>query len=148
MPDTIRQQIIDAIDARFKGILISGGYGTDLGSNVFAWRRSALEESELDALTYRDAVEGTIDSAGEIEEKNLIINIEIFSTSPAQLRKCLADLEKAVNVDFSWGNLAILTSLKTNEMEVEQKDQVFAASGIAMEVDYLTVRGDPYTKGY
>lgn len=147
MPDTIRQRIIDAIDTRFKAILITGGYATNLGSNVFAWRTAAIDESELDALVYRDRLQSRIERASATFENNLSIEIEIFSTSIPQIRKCLADLESAIYVDPSWGGLAIWTDLAEEEMDIEQKENIFTASKVLLMVDFLTIIGDPYTQG-
>ncbi len=145
MADSIRQRIITAIDTRLKGILIAGGYQTNLGSHVFAWRAEPLQESELDGLIYRDATESKVEGCG-VDEMTLPVEVEIDSTSPEQIRKCLADLEKAIQVDRTWGQLAIHTKLETSAMGVEKKEKVFVASKILMAVEYQTVMGDPLTR--
>jgi len=53
------------------------------------------------------------------------VEIEIDSTSPEQVRKCLADLEKAVKVDRTWGQLAIHTQIGTSEMAGGTEREVF-----------------------
>jgi hypothetical protein len=144
MTDSIRQKIITAIDTRLKTILIANDYQTNMGNHIFAWREEALQESELDGLIYKDRTESKVEGCG-IDEMTMPVEIEIDSTSPELVRKCLADLEKAIAVDRTWGQLAIHTKLETSEMAVEQKEKSFAASKILMTVEYQTVMGDPLT---
>ena len=54
MPDTIRESIMSALDARLKTITVLNGYASDAGDNVFDWREDPLQDDELDALEYRD----------------------------------------------------------------------------------------------
>ncbi len=142
---SIRQQIITAIDTRFKTILIAGGYETNLGSNVFAWRSEPLQESELPALIYRDRTEARMLGCG-IYDLSLGVEIELFSSSAAGVRSLLVDLEKGIFTDETWGGLALTSEIEMNEMEIEQKENIFCASKIIMAVEYRTVRGDPYTR--
>lgn len=150
MPDTIRQQIISTVDTRFKTILVANGYQTNLGDHVFEWRtkENPLSASELDGLIYRDTDEEKIEGAGSNFENTVKVEIEISSTSPSQIRKCLADLEKAAFVDRFWNGLAIRTRLSGNKSAKTQKENIFVASQVILEIDYLTVMGDPYTKGH
>lgn len=143
MTDSIRQQIIDAIDTRFKAILTAGGYKTNLGNHVFAWRDTPLEATDLPGLIYKDTTEQREPGAG-IYDLILSIEIELFSTSAAGIRNCLADLEKAIFTDESWGELALNSEIETDEMAIEQKENTFCASKIILAVEYRTVRGDPY----
>jgi len=144
MADSIRQQIITAIDTRLKTILTSNGYETNAGQNVFAWRDSALALEELEAILYKDRTEARTPGVG-IYEITLPLEIQIIATSPAQVRKILADLEVAVMSDETWGGLALNTEFETDEMEIEQKEYTFVASGIILPIEYRTSRGNPYS---
>ena len=105
MADSIRQRLISAIDTRLKTILIASGYKTNMGQNIFEWKTDPFQASQIDGLTYRDPKEQRELGCG-IYDLTLPLEIEIASTTPAQVRKCLADLEKAVHVDPTWGGLA------------------------------------------
>jgi hypothetical protein len=144
MPDTVRQKIINAIDARLKTILVTGAYKTNLGSNVFAWRATPFEESELPALNYRDTTESRIPGAG-VYDLTLTVFIEVFSTTMTELRQCLADIEKAIFVDETWGDLALNSEIGPEEIQIGQNENIFVASEIALIVEYRTVRGDAET---
>lgn len=116
--------------------------------NVYPWRdtnRAPIGSSELPALLYRDRTESKTEGAG-IFENVLPIEIEIYGSTPAQIRECIAELEKKVLTDPTWGGLALWTELDTNEMEIQQKENIFVASKIIMAVQYRTVWGDPYTQ--
>jgi hypothetical protein len=148
-PDTfnaIRQRIVDAIDSRCKTILIAGGYKMNLGSNVFAWRTTPIQSSEIPALVYRDRTETREPGWGYFQNK-LPIEIEIYAHTPAEIRECIADLEKTIYTDDTWGSLALCSDMDINEMEIEQKEDMFVGTRILLTVTYRTVFGDPYTKG-
>ncbi len=144
MVDSIHQRIISAIDTRFKTILIAGGYKTNMGQHVFAWKETPFDASEIDGLNYRDRREQRTPGCG-VYEFTLPIEIEVFSSSPEGIRKCLADLEKAIFVDETWGGLAENSEIDSSEMAIEHKEHIYGASNVVMTVEYRTVRGDPDT---
>lgn len=117
-----------------------------LGDNIFVWRKTPLQASEIPALVYRDRIEIKEPGWGSVDNK-LQIEIEIYANTSAEIRECIADLEVTVFSDDTWGELAIFSELDINEMEIEQKEDIFVASRIILNVHYRTVIGDPYTKG-
>lgn len=144
--NSVWQQIINALDLRFKAI-IGGGYKLNLGNHVFPWKATPLQSSELPALVYRDRTDQRMEGCG-VYEVTMPIEIEISANTPEEIRECIAELEKAIYSDKTWGGLALHTKLDTTEMKVDQKLDYYSASKIVMTVFYLTVIGDPYTKGY
>ncbi len=145
MADSIHQQIINKVDIRLKAIKIAGGYATDMGNNVFEWRETPLAAGEVPGLIYRDPREERTPGCG-IYDLALQLEIDLFSTSPAGIRSCLADLEKAIFVDETWDGLAENSEIDSSEMEVAQKENIYTASKIVVTVEYRTIRGDAYTK--
>lgn len=145
MADTIRQRIITAIDTRLKAILVTGGYKTNLGNHIFEWKTDPFQASDVDGLTYRDPTEQRELGCG-VYDLTLPLEIEIASTTPAQIRKCLADLEKAVYVDETWGGLVFDTDIDTSELKVEKKEHLYSASKIVLNIYYRTVIGSPETQ--
>ena len=117
-----------------------------LGDNIFAWRKTPLQASELPALVYRDRTE-TKEPGWGIYENKLSLEIEIYANTAAEIRECIADLEVAIFNDETWGGLALITDLDSNDMEIEQKEDIFVASKIILNISYRTVIGDPYTEG-
>lgn len=117
-----------------------------LGDNVFAWRTTPLQATELPAIVYRDRVE-TKEPGWGVNDYKLAIELEIYGNTVAEIRGCLAALEAAIFVDDTFGGLAIQSELNVNEMEIEQKEDIFVGSKILLIVNYRTVSGDPYTVG-
>lgn len=153
MADSIRQLIITALDTRLKTILVSGGYATNLGWNVFEWRSTDLQESELPALIYRDISSGealaiTIMGASSKREYPLDVEIEVKgadgSTTPAQMRSMIADVIKAIGTDPTFGGLADMTEYNGDETSVLQEDKIMGSTLMRFRIIYRTKIWNPY----
>lgn len=146
MADSKRQQIVTAIDARLKTILISNGYETNVGNNVYEWWSMPLIESELPGLIYRDTQEIEALSIG-YHIHTLTIEIDAFvvgSNSPSDLRKLIADVIISIGVDETWGELAEDTRPVEETIQIEQEERKIAAVKIKIEIDYRTGIFNPY----
>lgn len=117
-----------------------------LGDNVFAWRKKPVQLTELPALIYRDLVEAKEIGWGYYENK-LPIEIEIYGITPEQIRQCIADVEKAIFTDDTWGGLAMYSEFNIDEMTIEQKENIFVATRIILTITFRTVYGNPYAVG-
>lgn len=117
-----------------------------LKDNIFAWKTTPIQSSEIPCLIYRDRT-GTMEFGWGYCENKASVEIEIYADTPDEIRGYIADLEKAIFTDDTWGNLAMYSELNTNEMAIEQKENIFVATQILLTVTYRTVFGDPYTKG-
>lgn len=142
MADSIRQQIIDKIDTRFKAIKITGGYKTNIGNNVFDWLARDLADTELDALIYRDKRnEVSWTEFGAIANR-ITLEIEIKtksgSTTAKQTRMMIEDVYKAIGTDETWGGLALITIPKSEEMDLEFSDKKIGSATITVEIEYAT----------
>lgn len=149
--DSKRQLICQKIDARFKTILISNGYNTDLGKNVFEWRDNPIDENELPSLTWRDVSEDDSNaSAGTIGYHNHVMTMELKvatakgTTTAKEIRALLADIIKAVGVDQTWGRLATRTDPVSNEMQVEEVETIIGGVTITLNITYQTMKWNPY----
>ncbi len=146
--DSIRIQIIGKINVRFKTILISGGYATNLGANVNWWRdleNNPFQASELPGINLKDDVVNTEPHSTATMYHVMPIKIDIATISPEEMRKALADIEKAMHIDRTWGNIASHTDLLSDESVVEQKENKYFRTSIIMEVQYFTTIGNPYS---
>jgi hypothetical protein len=149
MADSVRQDIIDAIDTRMKAILITGGYETNIGQNVFDWRAEPLEEDDLPALIYRDlSVETEVVSFATFVHKMVFsIMVACASSTPmTTIRKIIADIDKAVGVDHTWGGLALMTERISDESGVEINERKYAGCQIVFNVIFRTLAWNDYTK--
>lgn len=142
MTDSIRQQIIDKIDARFKAIKTTAGYKTNIGNNVFDWLGRDLADTELDALIYRDKTNAIEEAEfGKIFNK-ITLEIEIKtksgSTTAKQTRMMIEDAYKAIGTDETWSGLAIETKPISEEMDLEFSDKKIGSARITIEILYQT----------
>jgi hypothetical protein len=145
MPDTLRQQIITAVDAKLKTILVTGGYYTNLGQNVKEWDETPLAVSEAFRVEYRDEEELRQDLVVGEQDIMLPLTIRVLaagSTSPATLRKMLADVAKAMHADPTWGGLASDT-VQDGAAVVEKAEAADIAAGtqVKYRVEYSLDRG-------
>jgi hypothetical protein len=147
MADTIRQRLVDAIDTRFKTILTTNGYKTNIGAHVFWWKESPMQIQDLPGMNCRDKSPAKELGCG-VEDNILPIEIEATvsgSMTPTDLRKILADIETAIGVDETWGGLAEATDLKENDISADQKENKVGLVQLTMMIEYTLVRFDAYT---
>lgn len=149
MTDSIRQQIISSVDTRFKTILTTNGYQTDIGANVFDWRAEALEDSNLPALIYRDIQCSTeISNISSYTHKMTVEAIAVVAndTPVAIIRQIIADIDEAIGVDDRWGNLAVLTERISDESGIEIDDKKYAGCRITMVITFRTLGWNDYVQ--
>jgi hypothetical protein len=147
--DTVRQDIIDAVDARLKAILVSNGYETDVGSNVFDWHAEPLEEDDLPALIYRDtSVETTVDTIASFSHRMILsIMAAVTSSTPmTTIRKIIADIDKAIGVDHTFGGLALMTERISDESGIEINERKYAGCQIVYAITFRTSGWNDYVK--
>jgi ribosomal protein L29 len=155
MADSIRQKIVDAVKARLQGILVSGGYQTDVGANVFVWKGADFAADELPACDVRDVrddIDNTVVSTRR-EHHRLTFEVAVAvadgTDSMKTARKAIADVYQAIGVDRLWTvsgtRLAFDTELKSDESGIEQRETTLAGAKITFVVSYRTAAFDPYT---
>ncbi len=152
MADSKRQQICTAIDTRLKTILVSNGYETNLGNNVYEYWQVALEEDELPGVIWKDSAETSVPLVSDTQDRLLTIELILQaagSDAPKQLRKMIADIEKAIKTDgtgITWGGLAIDTDpINMSEaFEIEHKERRIGACKLNFIIKYRTGYLNPY----
>jgi hypothetical protein len=112
--------------------------------NIYPWKQTPLAQADLPALIYRDRTASVEDSVSGYFMKRLELEVEIHGTSIAQIRECLAELEDQIYEDETWGGLAIKTDFITDEMVMEQKENIVVATRISIVILYRTVIGNSY----
>jgi len=142
MTDSIRQRLIDKVDARFKTITTANGYQTNIGNHVFDWLERDLADNELDALIYRDPLSesepGTIHDYGNKMRLEIEVKTKSADTTAKQVRKMIADVNKAIGVDDRWGELAIDTQPESVIMDLQQYDKIAGSAHIVVMIEYDT----------
>lgn len=144
MTDSIRQQIIDKIDARFKAIKTTAGYKTNAGNHVFDWLDHDLADTELDAIIYRDRTNTKNASSQKIFDNKVRLEIEVktksASTTAKQVRMMIDDVYKAIGTDETWSGLAQKTNPVEDNINVDQADKIAGSGTITVEIEYRTAK--------
>lgn len=142
MADSIRQQIITALDTRLKTITTANSYKTNAGAHVFDWLDRDLADSELDAIIYRDKQNEITDSGFGTVINTVTVEIEVktksASTTAAQVRKMIEDVYKAIGTDDTWGGLALTTNPQTDEIDLSQVEKIAGSALIVIKIEYNT----------
>jgi hypothetical protein len=147
---TIRMRVMVAMAARLVMILTTGGYHTDIGSHVFVWRdteQKPLGLTEVPGIVYQDLVDTYEPYTFGVDLHALKIDIRIAVLGTALeiiIRQAVADLEKAVHIDRTWGGIAIDSFLENNEMTIEHLENKVGMIQVPLMVWYTTVSGDAY----
>jgi len=121
-----------------------------LADNINWWRdldRKPFQASELPAMNLKDEnVERDYHASGQ-DGYLMTVSIQAIAATIEEIRTILADLEKAIDQDRTWGSLALHSELKINDAEVEHLGKQYFAVRVPLEVYYVTALGDPYTAG-
>jgi hypothetical protein len=144
---SVRKLIMAAVDARLKTILVTGGYMTNSGQNVYEWLSTDLAVSALPAIAYKDPT----DSGGEIvviagpvnslREFSLNVDFTLIASGAdvrGQILNMIDDLVRAIGVDPTWGGLAISTDFDTNDTTIEQHEETIGSCTVKMSIIYRT----------
>ncbi len=147
--DTLRQRIIDAIDARLKTITIANNYKTDIkdadgNPSVYAWEEFGLDDDRLPALVYKDVDEEPDQVTVDNVDNTLTVEVYALAikgtTSEAKIREMISDVIKCVGVDETWGNLAEFTLLPTAAIAVDQPEKKIFGAQVNFIVEYQSER--------
>lgn len=144
MADSIRQQIMAAVVARFEGIKKASGYKTDLGLSIAHWRPVPWQDADLPACTIRDTsaenLPATTRSFNNVITVDLDISCSSGSTTITDAYGIIADVFAAIGTDPTWGDLAFTTHVPENEIAVDQEDKIIAGVTIRMIIEYSAAR--------
>ncbi len=146
MANSIRQLIVDAIVTRMQSITTVNSYETELGANVYEWRTTDLQASELPCVIIKDASE-TVVVKGSVHEYTLPIELEIKATGSDMtvIRDALADVIVAVGTDPGWGSLVVRTIPVENEtLDFDQQDRKYSTTILKLELTYRTKPFQPF----
>lgn len=123
-----RQTLVDRILARFANIKTANGYQTNVGAKTKEWQTTPLDENELTTILVRDPIAlRRTDPNGENSSKHtwatqIIVDLVFPETgqSPAEARKGISDINKAVGVDQTWGGLAKRSEQVSERLIIDQ----------------------------
>ena len=150
MPKTVRQQIVEAVRDRFKTIRTSGGFQTNLGANLTVWNVVPITERQLEGIDLRDTSDKYDDKITRHVDHKLRIDAEFHckreEATAAYLRNGIADINQAVGVDSSWGNLALRTRILGDEMIIDKTDKTIGGVQVQLEIEYRHTRFNMFSQ--
>ncbi len=147
MADSIRQQIIDELICIFGKLTKLYGHKTNLGSNVFEWKTTNFQESDLPGIMLRDTTE-TVDTRGLRHFYTLTIETESkfqASTTTNIAREVIADIICVLGQNVTLGGLVYnIRPVEIELLNFEKTDKNFGTVLINFEVEYSTELFQPY----
>ena len=152
--DTIRKQIIAALDTKLQKILIANGYQTDIGANTFK-AKTRFDKGDLNGITIFPGFEVSekIHGAQYNTMSVTVVGVSVLEdsdNSSDETEVMLGDLIFNLfnyNDDPTYDELASSTSYVAagiDEYPVDDVGQLIHAQ-VELEIKYAVLIGDPYT---
>lgn len=126
----------------------AGGYKTDLGNNIFAWRdlkKNPFQISELPGLNYKDVMveHEPLTFEETLNIMPLELEIGISGNNPElTLRDCISDIEKMIGTALSVSGFLDM-ELKSDEMEIEHLENKIMMARVILQIQYMNTNGNP-----
>ncbi len=145
MADSLRQQIMAALEDQLQLILTGSGYNSNLGSNIYEWRDEPIEEHHLPACIYRDFQDTTAQTFGN-QEHRLQVSLDVFANcTAAVMRGIIADVTKCLGENLTLGGLCEDIGAIGNEtIKTEYDDRRIFGISIKIEIQFVTANWNPY----
>ncbi len=137
-----RDSIVTSIVTRLKGILVSSGYRTDAGRNVFLWRTTPLGANEVPGCIVRDPDRRvTYEYSDTVRDYELILEVVGVGSpgNPDNLGPVGDDIYKALlEGDRTFGGMVNDITPETDEKVYDHQAQRIGALLIRFKVRYRT----------
>ena len=146
MSDNKRQDLVDAVNARFTtgatAITASNGYRTNIGAKGKEWQTTPLDAAQMDAILVRDQINRRRpDPNGENSSKHtwallMIVDAVLSETgqNAVQARKAIADIKQAVAVDPTWGGLARRSEEVSDQIMTDKEGTRVAGAQVVFNI--------------
>lgn len=155
-PKTVRQQLIEAVQTRFRSITEGEDYNFTLAAKVSIWRTTPFAVEELPDVDIRDTREESKAVLVGVHEHRLTVEgyAECASggETAEQARRLWGDLYKAIGQTGEdnipgrkWGGLARETEPGTCELQSVKDKNLIAGIKFSIVIIYRTPAWDPYT---
>lgn len=132
-----RQEIIDILMLRLKGISIANGYNNDL-MRVDEWAMSKLGEKEMPAIVLRDTGSSVDNSTSNSGANSLQIEIDVLvsdkDTTMSKLRTIMSDVLRAIGNESD--DLPEYRTFDGDEILAEHQDRFYGGTRMKFTVVY------------
>jgi len=128
--------------ARFASIT-TPVYYTQIGAHLFEHKTVPFTDTELPGINIADTDETLELDAEDASITIHTLNVRIDAafagaTSATEARKAIADIDKAINVDKTWGGYARRTLPVSNTLIGDQEDLYITGVSVNIQIEYLT----------
>lgn len=149
MAASIRQQLVDAVDARLKtiapGVVFGDRTCASEVSSVFFDQNRSLNQRELPALVYADGdaeVESLEHGRYDNHLKFKLVGICTGKTPAAIARTLMQDVVACLISDRKWGGLARWTAITSHALNEELAGEIVDFISIGFTITYRTKIGE------
>lgn len=153
MAESIREQILAAVQTALAAIDGTGGYQTSLAGKVY-------RDYQIPAQVDEDLAVVVLDR-GDVKRRHLrlvyenVLTVELRCVAnegdPAQLNKLLgrllADVERKVAATETWGGLAVRTFVLDARPSLNEAAMPTGVAFASLQIWYRTSLTDPYAAG-
>jgi hypothetical protein len=118
--------------------------------NTSEWRdleNNPLQASEIPAVEIRDNPDIITPHSSGRDFHTMTVMLSFIGSTIAAVRGAIADFEVSIETDRTWGNLAIYSRVISDEIDIRHYEQKYFKAAIPVEIWFVTLKGDPYTKG-
>lgn len=144
---TKRQSIVDAVKTRLATITVANGYRTNIGQHVTEWLPDFWDSTLVPAVNFRDPKEVQQQLTPQQHDRRLSIELDILvvsgATTPADVRKAIADIEQAIQTDRKWSNLAYDTDPVEDEIDFKRAGKLVGGAVKKFIIKYRTQNFNP-----
>ncbi len=148
MQKSRRQRIINELISIFEKNKKAYGHKTNLGSNVFEWKATDFQETDLPGMNLRDPNE-TVEVKGLNHYYTLSIEIEAkvqASTSTEITREVIADIMTIIGQNSTLDDLVVnIRPIENELLNFEKAAKTFGTILMMFEVQYITKAFQPYS---
>ena len=148
MSASIRNELVNAVVARFQTVRVANGFLTDAGANVFLWRLHPLTPEEMPGIVLRDRRTETRLEGRVVHEHRLYFEADLYAPTGTDPRALLADAQSAVGKDIRWkvGStiLAVDTQPLDDELDASQEERLLRGCRYRFQVIFRTRPFNPF----
>ena len=145
-----RQNIVTAIKTRLQLINGAASYYLNVSPNVYIQRDTLFEswnDRELPGINIVDGDEEPgqelLSGSVNVWYRDLNVAVQLVTNSALAdtlVRKGIADIQRAIGTDLTWGGLAIDTDWVNTTIERDQQEQRIMSATVNIKISYSTTQ--------
>ena len=141
MSTTIRQSIVNNVITALQTILVSNGFNTDVGVNVFEWLEYSTDSTVRPCLIVRDRSDKPEKNEPHVSDRRLTLEILIQTSGTAcvsQARSIIGDIYDAIKTGDSFGGYVYWIEEQGDDMEAIHEEDKNCSDQLTFTLFYKT----------